>query len=577
MLNQCGKKVIVVVCILLAICLSCGIYLYIKMRGSTNQMDLKEYYVLKDYKENSIPLIINNEIMSNIAYDIDGEIYIEQVVASTMIDSLLYWDAVEKTLLVTSPVDIIKVGVNTTSITVNDGPGEEASKDVVKEMSDGTIAISLSFIEKYTNVEYKLYDKPRRIVLTSNWGEEVIKIKVTKDDVVRYKGDKESDVLTHAKVGDVLHVLQDGVHSFQRYIYVMTQDGLAGYILNKNIGKAYKEEVKNDYKPVEYPVNHLEGKVNLGWMQVSNMAANNHLSGLLDKTSGLNVVSPTWFSVSSPDGGITSLASKNFVTYAHSKGIKVWALVDDFSKTVKLIDVMSKTTTRTTLINNLINSTLECGADGINVDFEYITKESSPHYIQFLRELSIKCRANKLVLSVDSYVPLSYNQFYYIDKQGQFVDYVVIMAYDEHHSNSQESGSVASLSYTQTAIDKAMAKVPKEKLIIGVPFYSRLWGEKTDETGDVVIDSVESLSMAEGAARVTKGGGTFAWNEETMQNYAEYLQDGKTYKIWYEDGKSIAEKLKVINAADVAGVGYWRIGQETQEVWPVIVAAKNTN
>lgn len=573
-MNQGGKKVLVIVVILLVICASCGVYLYVKMRGSTEQMDLNEYYVLKEYKENSIPLILNNEIMNNIAYEIDGEVYIEQAVTSTMIDSILYWDAIEKLLIVAGPTDTVKVGVNTTNMTINDSKSETATKDVVKEMADGTVVISLSFMEKYTNIEYKLYDKPRRVVMTTNWGEEVTKIKVTKDDVVRFKGDKDSDILTYTKVGDVLHVLQDGVHSFQRYIYVMTKDGLAGYILNKNIGKAYKEVVKNEYQPVEYPVNHMEGKVSLGWMSVSNKAANNGLASLLNKTSGLNVVSPTWFTVSSATGEITSLASNDFVNYAHSKGVKVWALVDDFSKTVKLMDVMSKTTTRTNLINNLISSTLACGADGINVDFEYITEESSPHYIQFLRELSIKCRANKLVLSVDSYVPLSYNKFYYIDQQGQFVDYVVIMAYDEHHKNSEKSGSVASLSYTQTAIDKAMAKVPKEKLIIGVPFYSRLWGEKLDPTGAVVIDSVESLSMIDGKDRVVKDGGTFAWNEETMQNYAEYVKDGKTYKIWYEDSKSIAEKLKVIKAAEVAGVGYWRIGQETQDVWPVVVASK---
>lgn len=573
-MNQGGKKVIAIVCILLTICISCGVYLYLKMRGSTEEMDLKEYYTLKEYKDSSIPLIMNNEIMNNTAYEIDGEVYIEQSVTSTKIDSILYWDANEKMLIVAGVTDTVKVGVNTTNITINDSSNETAKKDVVKELADGTIVISLSFISKYANVDYKLYDKPKRIVMTTNWGEEVTKIKVTKDDVIRFKGDKESDILTRAKVGDVLHVLQDGVHSFQRYIYVMTQDGIAGYILNKNIGKAYKELVKNDYKSAECPVNHLTEKVSLGWMQVSNMAANNGLSRLLDKTSGLNVVSPTWFSVSSATGEITSLASNDFVKYAHSKGVKVWALVDDFSKEVKLIDVMSKTTTRTNLINNLIRSTLACGADGINVDFEYITQESSAHYIQFLRELAIKCRANKLVISVDSYVPLSYNEFYYIDKQGQFVDYVVIMAYDEHHKNSEKSGSVASLSYTQTAIDKAMAKVPKEKLIIGVPFYSRLWGEKTDASGVTVIDSVESLGMAEGKNRVAQGGGTFAWNEETMQNYAEYVKDGITYKIWYEDSKSIGEKIKVIKAADVAGVGYWRIGQESVDVWPVVVASK---
>lgn len=574
-MSKGSKKVIAVVCVLIVISLVCSYYLYTKLRGNTEKMDLKEYFELDIYAENSIPLILNNEIMINEAYIVDDEVYIEQETVAKLISSKLYWSAYDKMLIVTTPTDIITTKLGSKSTEKNGKKDEEFAKDIVIEAPNKTYAISLTFIEKYANVEYQMYDSPKRIVMTSDWGNEVTKIKVTNDDVIRFKGDKDSKILTNAKVNDILFVLQDEVHNFQRYIYVMTSDGIAGYIRNRNIGKAYKEELKNEYKKVEYPVNHMDKKVNLGWLQVSNLTANNNLPALVNKTSGLNVVVPTWFSVTSADGGITSLASTNFVLYAHNKGMKVWALVDDFSKEVKLLDVMSKTSSRTNLINNLIKSTKACGADGINVDFEYITEESSPHYIQFLRELSIKCRENKLVLSVDSYVPLSYNEHYKIDEQGEFVDYVVIMAYDEYHANSNESGSVASLSYTQTAVDKAMAKVPKEKIIIGVPFYSRLWGEKYDETGNCTIDSVETVSMDEGVMRVKQGGGKFTWNEETMQLYAEYIEKGKTYRIWLENKQSIEEKLKVIMAADVAGVGEWRIGYETPDVWPIISKALN--
>lgn len=574
-MSKGSKKVVAVVCILLIISLMCSYYLYIKLRGSTKEMDLKDYYELDKYVENSIPLILNNEIMTNKAFVVDDEVYIDQEVVSTLISSKLYWDSYEKMLIVTTPTDIIKTKVGSSNIEKNGKVDKKFTNSIVREMDNKTYVISLTFIKEYVNVEYNIYDSPKRIVMTSDWGNEVTKIKVTNDDVIRFKGDKDSDILTRANVNDILYVMQDEVHSFQRYIYVMTENGIAGYIRNRNIGKAYKEELKNDYQEVEYPSNHMNKKVNLGWLQVSNLTANNNLPYLVNNTSGLNVVVPTWFSVNSSDGGIRSLASANFVLYAHNKGIKVWALVDDFSKDVKLLDVMSKTSSRTNLINNLVSSTRACGADGINVDFEYITQESSPHYIQFLRELSIKCRTNKLVLSVDSYVPLSYNEHYRIDEQGEFVDYVVIMAYDEYHANSEESGSVASLSYTQTAVDRAMAKVPKEKLIIGMPFYSRLWGEKIDENGNYVIDSVETVGMSEGIRRVKQGGGKFAWNEETMQYYSEYVEKEKTYRIWLENKRSIGEKLKIIMAADVAGVGEWRIGYETKDVWPVISAALN--
>ena len=572
-MRQGSKKVIIMVFVLVIISLGCGLYIYSKMRGSTKEMDLKEYYALNQYGENAIPLIINNQILSNKAYFIDNEVYIEHEVASTMISSKLYWDSNENMLILTTPTEIIKAKAESKAAEINGTTGQDENKVIVKKIDDNNYAISLSYMKKYVNIEDKIYESPKRVVITSDWGSEVTKIKVVKNDVIRYKGDKNSDILVHAKKNDVLYVMQEEVHNFQRYIYVMTKDGIAGYIKNRNIGKAYKEELKNDYQQVEYPTNHLDKKVSLGWLQVSNQTANNNLSNLVNKASGVNVVSPTWFSVTSVEGDISSLASRNFVTYAHNKGIKVWALVDDFSKDVKLLDVMSNTEYRTNLINNLIVATKGCGADGINVDFEYITQESSPHYIQFLRELSISCRKNKLTLSVDSYVPLSYNEHYRIDEQGEFVDYVVIMAYDEYHAKSTESGSVASLSYTQTAVDRAMAKVSKEKLIIAMPFYSRLWGEKTNEDGNTVIDSVETVGMDEGVARVNQGGGKFTWDEETMQYYAEYIQQGKTYKIWLENKKSIEEKLKIIMAADVAGVGAWRIGYEDPEVWPIIANA----
>ena len=243
-MRQGSKKVIIMVFVLVIISLGCGFYIYSKMRGSTKEMDLKEYYALNQYGENAIPLIINNQILSNKAYFIDNEVYIEHEVASTMISSKLYWDSNENMLILTTPTEIIKAKAESKAAEINGTTGQDENKVIVKKIDDNNYAISLSYMKKYVNIEDKIYESPKRVVITSDWGSEVTKIKVVKNDVIRYKGDKNSDILVHAKKNDVLYVMQEEVHNFQRYIYVMTKDGIAGYIKNRNIGKAYKEELK---------------------------------------------------------------------------------------------------------------------------------------------------------------------------------------------------------------------------------------------------------------------------------------------------------------------------------------------
>ena len=549
----------------------CGVavgVLYYRNRGNTEKMPLDKYFEIDKYNENSIPLLADTTLLENKAYEIDGTIYIEQSVISTMLDSKVYWDNKNTSVIIATPNQIITIPTDK-NVCYIDGKTTKLDKVALKKVADKEYAISLEFLKLYVNVEYEVYDNPRRVALKCGWGESFTKVKTTSEDVLRVDSDRKSEILKELKKGETLYVLTENFQSYMRYIQVMTQDGIVGYVRNKKIGKPYEEVLANDYKGLNYTPIHMKSKVNLGWLQVSNMAANNGLKTLVNATSGVNVVSPTWYTLSDTKGNITSYASKDFVTYAHAKGIKVWALVDDFSE-IKLLDVISDTESRGNFITNLVYNTIQCGADGINVDFEHITEESSVHYIQFLRELRIKCHKYKLVLSVDSYVPLSYNAHYNIDVQNEFVDYVVIMAYDEFHSKSEESGSVASISYTQTAIEKALEKVDKEKLIIAVPFYTRLWGEQ----GGAIV-SCETLGMKDAKQKVATQGGKFTWDDTTKQYYAEYDYQGKTYKIWLENGKSISEKVNLISQADVAGIGAWRIGYETPDVWKVIKAALN--
>jgi spore germination protein YaaH len=282
--------------------------------------------------------------------------------------------------------------------------------------------------------------------------------------------------------------------------------------------------------------------------------------------TGVNVISPTWFSISSNDGDISSLASEEYVKTAHDQGLEVWALVDNFNESVDTTQVLSSTSSRGKLVNQLIAAALQYGLDGINIDFESLEEEAGDGYIQFIREISVKCRLNGIVLSVDDPVPMSYTAFYDREEQGIVADYVIIMGYDEHYAGSEEAGSVASLTFEKEGIENTLKEVPAEKIISGVPFYTRIW--QTDASGAVTSEAV-GMSTAE--QWVTDNGLTTNWSQETSQDYAEVeTADGSKYQVWLENERSLEEKAKLVKEYDLGGIAAWKLGLEKASVWDVI-------
>ena len=346
------------------------------------------------------------------------------------------------------------------------------------------------------------------------------------------------------------------------------------------------ENISRDFKEPVYTNISKDYRINMVWHNVSNATANGYIQQSLAGTEGLNTIAPTWFSISDTEGNLTSIASADYVSYAHQSGLEVWAVLRDFHGGINSYDetyqVLSYTSKRQRLISQVIQAALASDVDGINLDFELVSSECGPHYIQFVRELSVACRENGLVFSVDNYVPQPYNQHYDIAEQGVVADYVIIMAYDEHTDASYEAGSVASISYLQNGIADALDSVPRERLIAGVPFFTRLWLEtpKTEDelAGEAGTEaasypdkiSSKAMGMDEAAQTVADAGAQTVWDEETKQNYAEWKTDGGTYKIWLEDADSLEEKLKVINENELAGIAEWSLGMENQAVWNLI-------
>ena len=325
----------------------------------------------------------------------------------------------------------------------------------------------------------------------------------------------------------------------------------------------------------------------MAWHNVTNSDANGYITETLSQTKGLTTIAPTWFSLADTEGNITSLADPDYVNYAHQSGLEVWAVLRDFHGGINSYDetyeVLSYTSKRAKIIDQVIAEAIRNKINGINLDFELVSTECGEHYIQFVRELSVRCRENNLVLSVDNYVPQPYNSHYDIGEQGKVADYVIIMGYDEHTDGSYTAGSVASIGYLENGITDALNSVSAEKLIAGVPFFTRLWLEtpKTEEelaqeAGTEAASypnkvTSQAYGMGDAAAVVENAGVQAEWDDNVKQNYAQWDADGGTYKIWLEDVQSLEEKLKVIRQNELAGVAEWSLGMEAPEAWDVIL------
>ncbi len=547
------------------------VFLIGKFMPSNEVMELTEYYPVE---ENKIMLVMQNNPYEEQGLYMDEIAYIDVETVQNYFNSRFYWDANENILIYTTPNEIIKAEVASKDYYINKS---KSSMDYQIVKTDGDKAyVAIDYVKQYSNIEYEIFENPSRIVFTYKWNEEYDYSVVSKKDApIRTEPDIKSPVLDKLLKGEkVLYAdLSEGETEDEDFAKVMTSDGIMGYIKKNHIQGKVTERLKTDYKEVEYTNIRKDYKINMVWHQVTNQAANDGLLNLLDKTKGVTTVSPTWFTVADNKGSITSLASETYVTRAHNAGVEVWALCGDVdAEGVSMYELLSYTSRREKLINELIANAIKYNLDGLNIDFERISRDTGPHFVQFIRELSVKCRSNGIVLSVDNYAP-GYTAYYNRKEQGIVADYVITMAYDEHTNASEESGSVASYNYVKEAIENTLKEVPAEKTIIAIPFYTRLWKETTE--GESVMITSQAYGMQQAANVFTDYGVEPKWDEETKQYYGQFESNGALYKMWLEEDRSIEAKMQLIHEANVAGVSAWKMGLEKSSVWNVIIKYVN--
>ena len=538
----------------------------------TETMSLKEYYQVP---EGEAIVFMDDKLYERPAKLHDGKPYLDLETVQKRFLKRLFLDERDGLLTFTTATKIMRFVPNQMGVTVNE---EELSYPELIVFTEGEeIYVSLRFVAEYADMSYQTYtadgtaEEPiQRIMIQCSYGD-YLYVNTNRATQIRTQDDRKSAILCELEAERPRMLIDGGGAQENGFYKVMTPDGVLGYVNKKHVSEGYFKKLESSFQAEQYENISMEQPVNLTWHYVENQKGNEGLAELIAQTKGVNVVSPTWFRLEGNEGDFLSLASESYVAKAHELGLAVWGLVKNFDTGTQTdtYEVLSKASSRMKLAKGLVQEACTFGIEGINVDFELISLETGPYFVQFIRELSVLCRNAGLVLSVDNYVPENYNKYYDYAEQGVVADYVIIMAYDEHTSVSGEAGSVASISYVEKAIKDTVAMVPADKIIIGVPFYTRLWKEV--ETPDGTVVSIAQTPFMRAAEKLLNERGiTPEWDEETGQYYAECEEDGAGYRIWLEEERSIAEKLIRVRQAGVAGIASWRLGLEKKEIWDVI-------
>lgn len=547
-----------------------------KYTPTKEEKDLYEYYGLTD--ASSAAIVMDQEILTQQAIVRDGTLYVEYETVKELFNSRFYWDANENLLLYTTAEDVISAAASGRDYYVTK---EKHSEDYTIVYADSQTAyIAMEYVKKFTDLAYRFYEEPNRVVVTTDWSEVTV-VPVKKDTQIRWKGGIKSPILVQAPKETELVLLEGG----EDWDKVATEDGIIGYIPKKKLGEGGKRSYKHSFEEEEFSHILKDEKINMGWHQVTTQEANRTVTDVIAAAKGLNVISPTWFYLNDNEGNLMNLASADYVNYCHSQGVEVWALVSNLeNEEVDTTQVLTYTSKRTNLVNQLIAAAIQYNFDGINVDFESLAAEAGEGYIQFIRELSLKCKNNGIVLSVDNYVPTEYTAFYNRKEQAVFADYIIIMGYDEHYVGSDE-GSVASIGFVRKGIEDTLKEVPANQTILAAPFYTRVWEETPKEASDDVEAAAEdyvpyelssqAVNMKESWNMVSVNGVEAVWSEEDGQYYAEYVNDGKTYKIWLEDAKSMELRLQAAAEKGLAGMSFWKLGLEESSIWDTILKYMN--
>lgn len=553
--HGCGITVLVLLFIFILAGGGLGVLFAKKYMPSNELADKSRIFGIKD---GQVALILDNQVQEEKGIYEGGQVYLPVDWVNEHLNQRFYWDEGEKLLVYALPDSIVYA----------DESAQGEKGPLFKVTQDG-MYLSLGVVVNYTDIRTQAFatSQIKRVFIDTSWQPYDTAV-LKKTGQVRVRGGVKSQIITEAAAGETVDVLE----TMEKWSRVRTSDGYIGYVENRKLEAGEQVAPVSTFEAPVYTSISMDGKVRLGFHQVTRPEGNNTLESYVSNAGGMNVIVPTWFNVVSGDGTYTSLASRDYVDKAHDMGLKVWAMVENVSteesvKNLNTKTLMSSTSTRKKLIEKLMNEADTYGFDGFNLDFESLKAEAGPHYVQFIREMSVACRNKGLVLSVDNYVPSSYTAFYNRREQGIVADYVIVMGYDEHYAGG-EAGSVSSMSYVREGIENTLKEVPKEKVINAVPFYTRVWTVNEGKT------SSKAYGISDARQWVEENQVELSWDKLLGQYYGETVSGSGQQYIWMEEEDSMKLKIDLIKEFDLAGVACWKLGFEPADIWDIVSEVK---
>ncbi len=524
---------------------------------------------IKDDIANKTNLVINNgNVTRRLKNDViveEGIVYISTKDIANFFDGQIYYDNKYNQIITTSETKTATLEIDNKEMTVN---GADISLIASAKKIGDQFYLPFSEISKTVyNVETEYKESTNTVVLVSI-DRELVYANSTKNNGVKYKPTIFSKNVDKVTRGDTLIIVKTTEELPEGWTKVTTDNGKIGYVKTKTLANTTKAREDLILEP------QIEGNISLVWDYFSEYAEAPQRTG---KIEGVNVVSPTFFSLKEQGQGeiISNVgaAGENYIQWAHDNDYKVWALISNNSFKDTTSEIINDYKLREKFIENVVALVEEYNLDGINLDFENIYEEDKEAFSRLVIELAPRLRDIGKVLSVDVTAPdgsPDWSLCYDRNVIGKVADYIVFMAYDQYGTSSEKAGTTAGGDWVETNIKKFLnqEEVDSKKIILGMPFYTRIWMEEDGEIDSRVVDLASVYEKIPEGVQIT-------WNDELKQNYAEYEEDGTIYKIWIEDEESIKFKLGLVNTYELAGAAYWEKDRETEEIWKIVSETLN--
>jgi spore germination protein YaaH len=484
------------------------------------------------------------------------------------IDNSIIYDEKSKSIIITTAEKVIQMPTDSLTFFVNQQPVELQVSPIISK--EGTIYVALDPLLAYYPIQFKILEETGAVWIQKN-GDHYVQGEITAEDVhpekLRLRLNPSLKAPYTAEMSKKETVMIEAEE--EDYYLVRKENGVSGYINKKYVNKNKEVTITISQKNETASIPNINGPIQLTWEAV--YTKNPDHTQIPDMT-GVNVVSPTWFSLTGNDGTISNIASLEYSKWAQSKGYQVWGLFSNSFDPVLTHEALKDFETRQKIIVQLLHFSQMYQLHGINFDIENVYPADGPLVTQLMREAAPYLHEAGLVVSMDITFYAGENNnwssFYERDKLASIVDYLIIMAYDEHSGSSPVAGSVSSLPWVETNLQNLLKEVPKEKLILGVPLYTRLWKEQINEDGTTEVSS-QSMSMAKVKEWLAEKGIQPVYDEASGQNYAEYHAEDEnaTYKVWIEDELSLTKRANLTANYQLAGMASWSRAFGDQTAW----------